>query len=85
MAKLSLGPGRRKGCVSCGRMISVAWLPSTLLLIALSFSTFLGGVFAIVRFGPFMPGGMVLAFVLGALAASIPLMAMYYRFVPLRG
>lgn len=82
-AKASLGPLRKKPCDSCGQFVGVAWLPSSLLLLLSSFTVFFGGLLAVIFFSPMPPGVLFLPFVLGALAGAVPVLWLYYRFVPL--
>jgi hypothetical protein len=82
--KLCLGPLRRVPCNQCGAKLSVAWVPSTLLILLSSFVATLGGFIAMTLISN--PGnlGLLLAlFIAGAVGSATPFLWVYANFVPL--
>jgi hypothetical protein len=64
--------------------LSVAWLPSALLLVLLSFTMAIGGAVTMTLVsGPISFESALALLVLGSLAAGIPLMWVYAQFAPL--
>lgn len=82
-SKALLGPAIKKRCKSCGRFVSVPWLPSLALGLLSGVVTIIGGVGAIALLDPLPPVWFTLTGVLGMIAVNAPLLWLYYRFVPL--
>lgn len=82
-SKASLGPATKRPCESCGRLVSVPWLPSLAVGLLSGVITIIVGVEAIALLGPLPSGWFALVGVLGMLAINAPLLWLYYRFVPL--
>jgi hypothetical protein len=82
--KLGIGPLKRVPCESCGVLLSVAWLPSTLVLILGSFAPVLGIVAAIsLTSGAISFETALAGFLVSAVVASLPFLWFYARFVPI--
>src|SRR5688500_4215964 len=79
----SLGPAKRKRCRSCRQSVSVPWLHSLAIGFLSSVVTMVAGVGAMALFDPVPPGWLALSCVLRMLAALVPLVWLYFRFVPL--
>ena len=83
-SKISLGPARRKPCSSCGNLVSVPWLQSSIHLLAIGLIPLFTCLFAITLFDPLSSGWLTLTMALVGLVAGSALEAwLYYRFVPL--
>ncbi|NZA26239.1 hypothetical protein H0E84_07555 [Luteimonas sp. SJ-92] len=80
--KVALGPARKKQCRSCGRLVSVPWLQSSLHLLATGFIALAICLVAIAVVDS--SGWLSLALPLGGLVGGIAIeLWLYYRFVPL--
>jgi hypothetical protein len=82
-SKISLGPIGTKGCVSCGASVSVHWLLSGVLVALMSVASLAGGLLSLYAMSPLPLGWFTAVFVLGSVLTSVPLLWLYYRFVPL--
>jgi len=73
----------KKRCKSCGLFVSVPWLPILAIGLLSGVVTIIGGVGAIALLDPLPPWWFTLIGVLGMFAVNVPLLWLYYRFVPL--
>ena len=73
----------KKRCNTCGQFVSVPWLPSLAFALISSFGTVIGGLGAFALLSPLAPGWFVPVSLVGILAVNVPLLWLYYRFVPL--
>ena len=73
--KQFLGPAGSITCAACGARLGVPWLRSLAFICCGTLLPILGGVAALAIFAPpSFPGGVVLLFVAGAVAAALPLL-----------
>ena len=85
-AKLGLGPARKKACASCGKMVGVSWLQSTLHFLILGFIPLLFVLLAITLLDSATSNWLTFALpILGVAAGTATEAWLYYWFVPLVG
>ena len=83
-SKLALGPARKKACASCGKMVSVPWLQSTLHLLVLGFIPLFFVLLAITLLDSAPSSWITVALPMLGVATGMAIEAwLYYRFVPL--